>query len=370
MVKKSYIMRNIVLLLTVTIASGLNAAVLVVDNTPGAGAPYTTLQPAINAASADDTIMVQSSALSYGSVTIGKKLVLIGPGHHPETAKNATIGIITMNNGSSGTTITGMEVQAVHGAVNQVAHDLRILRNYFFYQSPIRANTGGGSSSNGWLIEGNVFVENTDCGGCLMINLDKQTSNNWVFRNNIFITRATATSNTRLFSDLNATTVLYHNIIIHRNLGHIFGGPIGSWGDESFNALLQNNIIWVTNASVTDIDVNCTNCQWVHNLTYHSSATLDVLPGTTNLDNTDPQFVNVTISNYGYDHDYHCSPGSPGETGASDGGMLGIFGGGYPFSMNGYPEDIPIMLEMILDNVIIKQGNNSTVRVRAVGGAD
>ena len=362
-------MRYLMLLVGWATGALAEAAVLIVDNTPGAGAPYTTLQGAINAASAGDTIMVQPSATSYGGVSINKKLTLIGPGHYPEPRNNATVGVITLTTGSSGTTITGLQLQAASCATNNVVHDLRILRNHFFYQSPLRGSNMG-NSSNGWLVEGNVFVENTACGGCLMIDLQTQSNNNWVFRNNIFVTRNTASTNTRLFSDLNATTLLYHNIIIHRNPGQIFGGPIGSWGDECFNALFQNNIIWVTNASFTDLDVNCTNCQWVHNLTYHSSATLDVLPGTTNLDNTNPQFVNVPTSDFSYDNDYHCAPGSPGATGASDGSMVGVHGGSFPFTMNGLPQGIPRMLDMILDNITIEQGNNSTVRVKATGGID
>lgn len=208
------------------------------------------------------------------------------------------------------------------------------------------------------------------CGGCRQIDLNGN-SNNWTFKNNLIITASTTSNSHRLFNNLNQTTLVVHNIIIHRNQSiSIFGGT--GWGDVSTDVLFQNNIIWSDNASAS-LFVNCNNCQWVHNLTFSPNGTLPTLTGTNNLDNTNPQFIQTpspTNASFAFDNDYHCAPASPGATGATNNGMLGVFGGNYPFRNYCEPTGIPRMLEMILENVIMEIGNNSTVRVKAVGGAE
>jgi len=354
-------MRHILLSFVTASATIVNAAILVVDNTPGAGAPYSSLQAAFNSSANGDTIMVQPSGISYGNVDLHKSLVIIGPGHRAQTSMNATVGLISVWTGGTGSTIMGLQLSSIGGGgLGSKVHDLKILRNYFFGTTMLSTPIGNNREATGWIVEGNIFVEPATCGGCEVIDLGYQSTHNFIFRHNVFITRESGT--THLFGHLNPTSVLYHNIIVYRNPA--------MFENTCVDALFQNNIIWVTNSAVTKVDQNCTNCQWVHNLTYHSSATLDTLPGTNNLDNTDPEFVNVPSSAFDYDHDYHCAPGSPGASAASDGGMVGVHGGSFPFTMHGWPQDIPTMIDMILDNVSLEQGSNSTVRVKAAGGAN
>ena len=73
------------------------------SNVSGSSAPYTTIASAVQAAAADDTIMVDGSHTSYGSVTIDKQLTLIGPGYMlvedgilEEGASSATVSGITI----------------------------------------------------------------------------------------------------------------------------------------------------------------------------------------------------------------------------------------------------------------------------------
>jgi hypothetical protein len=58
------------------------AKVHTVDNTPGNGAMFNSLQTAISSASSGDTIIVMRSIDSYGSISIKKKLFLYSDGHH------------------------------------------------------------------------------------------------------------------------------------------------------------------------------------------------------------------------------------------------------------------------------------------------
>lgn len=362
-------MKQLILFITLFSFIEFQGAILIVDNSPGSGAPYTSLTSASNAAAPGDTLMIQPSAIYYGNFTLNKHLVLIGPGHFLEQGKNATIGTLSVTTGSSNSIITGLRMTSINGAIFAKVNNLTISRNYIEGGTFVVGTYGSNSESNDWVVEGNVMVESSNCGGCTLINPRASISTNWVLRNNILITRVSNT-NTRLFSDLNATTTVYHNIIIHRNPGYIFGGTVGSWGNTSNDVLLQNNIFWVQNNNV-DYLTNCSNCQYVHNLSYSPNGQIDTLPGSTNLSNVDPQFVNIPAPNnaaFTYENDYRCAPGSPGATAASDGGMVGVYGGGYRFSNNGDPVGIPKIIEMILENVVIEEGNNASVRVKAVGG--
>lgn len=343
----------------------LQGAVFVVDNAPGNGAPYQNVNTAINAAINGDTIMIQPSVTSYGTVDVNKRLVLIGPGYYPENRNVTKITTLRFTNTSaSGSIITGLQIAALQ-TLNSNVDNIVIQRNYFFGSALLQIS----HPSSGWLIEGNIFEEDNACGGCQAIRLHS-SSFNFTFRNNLIYSRFSSINNTRMFNDLNGTTNVIHNIIIHRNPGYLFGGT--SWGTASTNTLLQNNIIWVTNPAVNFQD-GCNNCIWNHNLTFSAGNTLPVLPGTGNIDNTNPQFLQVPNLNnpaFAFDNDYRCTPGSPGATGASDGGMLGVYGGNYPFRNNVEPTGIPRMLDLILDNVILEVGNNASVRVKAVGGAE
>lgn len=361
-------MKYLFLLLTLVGFQMSQAAVLVVDNTPGAGAPYSSLSSAINAASNGDTIMVQPSPTSYGSVNLDKQIVLIGPGYYPENKNTAKVLVLNLRSGSSSSVITGMVIENRIDEDAAPVGNIQILRNAFTGSRFIVTTWVGGHNKNNWLIEGNIFLQSTNCTFCstiVMINC-----NNWIFRNNIFHTLPSTANNNGMIEGVNITTSFYHNIFIHEATGPIFNGVSAYLPSQ--DALLQNNIIWMMNPT-SDIQANCTNCTWVHNLTYNPTTTLTLLPGTTNLDNTDPQFVNIpgpSDPRFAWTNDYRCEAGSPGETGASDGGMVGVHGGNYPFRNYLEPAGIPRMLDLILDNVILQQGTNATVRVKAVGGSN
>lgn len=358
-------MKNLFLLFAIVMFQLSQAAVFVVDNTPGAGAPYSNVNTAINAAINGDTIMIQPSVTSYGTVDVNKRLVLIGPGYYPENRKVAKIDYLRFtSSNASNSVLTGLQMARIQNITPNV-NSVILQRNYLFGSTIIQNSY----PSTGWLIEGNLIDENSSGGGYSVISIHNNSSN-FTFRNNIIYTRATSTNNTRMFSNLNGTVSLIHNIIIHRNPGYLFGGI--TWGSTNNDVLLQNNIIWVTNPAV-NFQGGCNNCIWNHNLTFSAGNALPVLPGTGNLDNTDPQFLqipNVNNPAFAFDNDYHCAPGSPGASGASDGGMLGVHGGNYPFRNYLEPAGIPRMLDLILDNVILEVGNNASVRVKAVGGAE
>ena len=72
--------KTIVTLVALCAAMAVNATVLRVSNVSGSTAPYSTVQAALDAAVEGDTIMLDASGTSYGTITINKRIALIGPG--------------------------------------------------------------------------------------------------------------------------------------------------------------------------------------------------------------------------------------------------------------------------------------------------
>ena len=60
-----------------------SATVFRINNSPGSNAPYTDLVTAHSVAQDGDTLHIEGSQMGYGSLTITKRLVIIGPGYFP-----------------------------------------------------------------------------------------------------------------------------------------------------------------------------------------------------------------------------------------------------------------------------------------------
>jgi hypothetical protein len=113
------------LLLVIGLFTTASAKILRVNNIAGSTATYSTFDAAYTDAKAGDTIMVDSSPNSYGSITIKKKLVILGPGYWlvkngivQEGAANATFGDITIS--GEGTTIKGIYASDIIISTNNV----------------------------------------------------------------------------------------------------------------------------------------------------------------------------------------------------------------------------------------------------------
>lgn len=93
-----------------------NATILRVNNNTGSSAPYATVEEALEAAAEGDTIMVDASSQTYGSVTIDKRVVLLGPGYYLATngiiAEGAESALFTkLDIAAEGTVVKGIETK-------------------------------------------------------------------------------------------------------------------------------------------------------------------------------------------------------------------------------------------------------------------
>ena len=86
-------MKKVIFTLTLfgVVALSTNATVRTVSNDPKAPAQYTSIDAAIQASSAGDTIMVYGSATIHNSVTVDREIVLIGAGYNNPYGPESTI---------------------------------------------------------------------------------------------------------------------------------------------------------------------------------------------------------------------------------------------------------------------------------------
>lgn len=117
-----------------------------------------------------------------------------------------------------------------------------------------------------------------------------------------------------------------------------------------------------------EISTNSSNLDFRNNLTYsYVGNTLVALPGTNNLDNTNPMFVNAptTTENDFYGNDYHLAAGSPGINYGTDGTNIGIFGNNFLFDSQGQPDLMPFPTSIFINNNVVAPGQVLNVNFTA-----
>ncbi len=308
--------------------------VITVDNTTGSGADYTSLQAALADANPGDTLQVHSSPTDYGAITIDKSIYIIGTGHNPAANSDievANISAITLISNCSNTTISGVQLTSVAiGAPIVDISDITI-RNCKITSSINGTNNG---NVHDWVLEGNLFLYGT---------INANQSYNWLIRNNIFYTNYFA------FSNLNSSVTINNNLVIltNNNLFNVCDGPT-----------VNNNIFYATQGA-TVIVLNSTTLSASNNLTYAGNgASLSNFPGTDNLNNVNPMFINATNANisFFYSNDYHSEPGSPADNAGTDGSDIGLYGGAFGYHQDGKPSEVPYMLSLGIQNPSLEAG--------------
>ncbi|MCX6278289.1 MAG: hypothetical protein NT004_09350 [Bacteroidetes bacterium] len=272
-----------------------HSTVLRVNNTPAITVPYATLQAAYDAAADGDTIYIEGSGTSYGSLSLYKKLVIIGTGYflneNPETQANiapSTVSQIYCYTGSSGSKFIGLNVGGFAFYAPNL-QDFVVLRNNI--TSSLTTNYG----------VSNVLVEQNMIG-----SMDGRYENT-IIRNNWFS---------------------YMNIYSNNNSLAVFNNVFSYYITLSL-AQFYNNIIYATNN-------NFTNCVTSNNV---CSAT-QLPAGNGNQQNVNMNDVFVcytTCTGYSTDARYQLKAGSPAIGAGNNGEDCGMFGGGSPYMLSGMP---------------------------------
>ena len=179
--------KTMLFLAAISMAIAANARILRVSNVSGSSAPYTSISAAHDAASAGDTIMLDSSPTRYDdfTVTLTKKVVLLGPGYWlvqngmiEEGASTATIYTLVIK--ASETVVksvhisSGLKIQASKVVINRChINDIDIAKscdNAVISQSFIVNKISGGNYSNYHQITNNIFINTSTFGHITGVN--------------------------------------------------------------------------------------------------------------------------------------------------------------------------------------------------------
>jgi hypothetical protein len=147
-----------------------------INNSTNSATFYTTLPAAYAAAASGDTIIIEPSPTTYGSLTLTKKLTIIGNGGGtwlPSSAQinnnNSTVGSISFDAGSQNSYISGINV---FGNISLNTANISVIR-CFIDNSEISGNNNAN----------NITIE-----GCLIyfgLNFNGNANTGLIIRNNI-----------------------------------------------------------------------------------------------------------------------------------------------------------------------------------------
>lgn len=285
------------------------AKIWTVDNNPGNTAQdFTSASAAISSGSvaAGDTLHVQGSAISHGTINLTKRLVITGPGYflgeNPNSQANlasATFGFFSVNAGGAGSVLEGLYIT---GTLTISTNNVVVRRCRIFPGGNSTAINVSGSISNNTIAQCYIFTNN----GSTQSMIVSGNATSTLFLNN-YIENTNA--GIRVI-DLDANSA---NTQI---TGNVIRGVL-----SLNNAVVTNNIlregIPLTLTNVTSNNNVCNGTQ---------------LAGVQNVDMT-----TVFVGTGSSDGKWQLKAGSPA-IGAGVGGTdCGMFGGVSPYVLAGVP---------------------------------
>lgn len=339
-----------ILFLSTIVAS---ATVITVDNNGNApSGVYTSLSTAIADATAGDTLLIIPSSSTYGNMNVTKALTIIGVGFNPdmEIPFTSRVTNTTIYTAASGTKLIGLEIT---GALT-IGNSAGSLTNVVIENNRINYITHSGISSlTNVLIRQNVIQVASTFTPTITLTVSNQA--NIIVSNNIF----SSTGNNVNYRGpyvLNGGVTFDHNV-------HLGGSSMFAYY-QLVNCLVTNNIYVTLNPSS---QVSSTNVFYKNNLSNgyaFGSITGTNLSFDSNIDTTDPTFVNMPLNTITYDYtlDPNLSGGSAGESASTDGTNLGVDGGTSPFKLSG--SVLPVVRRFDLpSNIVEGTDANATIEV-------
>lgn len=322
------------------------AGITRVNNNPGVNADFNNLQVALDSANPGDTIYLEASPTSYGTISINKPVNIFGPGgmivQNPGfTATKFTAKITTLNIfvGGVNSSFTGLEF---NGTVNMYSGNFAITRCYF--NPPGTTNSIallGTSSGTNILIAQNYIRNNINHGTGVQ-------SRDFTFQNNYF-EGAIYTENTSRFDFTN-------------NVLRINGAS------QVHNSTFINNIIIPVGAS-SNLDNSTTYFNNFFNNIVAGSAVYPLDTGTGNQVNIPLSAVFVDASGQTIDSQYQIK-----ENGPADGtgfeipqGVptdIGMYGGPSPYQISGVTA-LPTIFDLVVPASNTTGQLNVNIKARA-----
>ena len=345
--------RFLVLILLLHASTSLMATIRRVDGNTANGAPYTTIQAAIDAAVAGDTIQIVGAASAYAGANVNKQLVIIGPGYflgeNAQTQMNKSTARLTssirLTTGSSGTTVMGLyfDMTGVCMDLDGGLSSIVIKRNYFRGIGALRMNFTSAVMNN-ITIQQNYFLDDP-------LSWNYSNTNNNIFLLNNFIGGSVV--------GLNGSS-----LTIKHNVFNTAGNFVYDGSYDILNSVIQNNIINITGgAPAANVDASNTFTNNLSNTTVFGtqngnqasvimSDVFEVNPATTN------------PTPFTTDSRWQLKTGSPANGAGASGEDCGMFGGSDPYVLSGLPP-IPAIYELTAPTTATQSGGlNVTIKAK------
>lgn len=290
-----------------------------VNNNPGITADFTTLQNAHEGANSGDTIYLESSPTSYGSLSCTKKLTIIGTGFFLDQNQGlqaftlpSKVDGITLDAGSSGSSIEGLSFNG--NGVSILVSDIVVRRNHFASFNGDIADWGAGtlyinSGASNILITQNyaLMISNSEASTGILI------SNNYISH---YASSGDETAGLCLNLHSNTVAIIKNNIFRRGTI-------------EIYNSNISNNIMY--NGFFTGSGNLVSN-----NLADNTQF------GTADGNKVNINMANVFVGTGSPDAFFKLKPGSPA-IGAGYGSTaqnpvdVGMFGGSTSYVLSGIP---------------------------------
>jgi hypothetical protein len=333
-------MKTLKLLLTAIIvvnATQISAKVFRVNNNTTIDAPYNNFTTALIAADPHDTIYLEGSNSGYGNLVISKPLVVIGTGYfiieNPQTHADlltSSVGSVTFEDGSSGSTIQGLSITA--DIYIKVGH-LIIKKNHC----------------------GEIWFDSSNSYGNIII------AQNFILQNNASNVKeliANQTGNSTIYN------VLFCNNIIKTSrsqyIGHLYLG-------SNYSGILSNNIL-ETNVNLNNFNI-INNIHRYGSMVHNNNSFFNNIGSTTQFPTENDNLQNINMGDIflgsgSTDGWYQLKETSPAVGYGNDGMDCGAFGGLIPYILSGMP-DIPSIYEINIPAMgTSTEGINVTVKAK------
>lgn len=334
----------------------------VANNNPGAATGInvfvgaTALQDAITASTAGDIIYVVPSAINYGDATITFALTIFGVGIRPDSqsTSKSVLGSIIID--ASNVRVSGI-VSTIELRIGQNSASGTTYSNILIENSRVRTveMTGGTADLSNLLIRNNVFQGSTGGGG----HIDLKITSNSVITNNLFITNFTNGADMIVAC---CGALFEYNIFADNGNDPPY--------DDVKNCNFFNNIFYGVSVAIPSAS---TNNVWNYNMSFGGTSTVfntttNGNTGTGNIENVNPLFVNMPLTNtWTNSLDFTLTASSPAlstDAGNGSGEDIGPSGGATPFNFEG--NLLPLIQSVSVPSVI-PVGADLPVTIKAKG---
>ena len=350
-----------------------NAAVYRVNNQPGVDADFSDLSVAISTAVIDDTLYVEGSVISYGSITLNKRLNLIGAGFFiaandstQALPNSSRLDRLVITASGSGSIISGIEVRntSTSTSTNQFgmvelasgANNVSLIRCYFYH-----AAAGSSSSFNGAALHLPTNVNNLVVSQCFIFQERVTTSTSACYGTYAVLVGSNCSG--LVFANnivkLGNKTTVYDQACTQRAfsmntsssatiVSNVFMGRM-----DVFNSVFANNIQITGSMTASNSFAQNGNFPNVVQNNIGNSTQFGTTNGNQSNVNMNDVFA-YAPGNENVDNHYRLKAGSPAIGAGVSGIDCGAFGGDGPFKLSGLPA-IPAIFEA----VVPFQGNNA-----------